>query len=82
MRFAHDYLDNQEVKREEYFLLPPSSFLPPTSYLLTRLPACSFFNNVFYKGVPKHPKVVRVRATYLKVCTKYHKIYIKRHIRY
>ena len=35
MRFAHDYLDNQEVKREEYFLLP-------TSYLLTRLPACSF----------------------------------------
>ena len=57
MRFAHDYLDNQEVKKEEYFLLP-------TSYLLTRLPACSFFNNVFYKGVPKHPKVVRSRATY------------------
>ena len=23
MRFAHDYLDNQEVKREKYFLPPP-----------------------------------------------------------
>ena len=73
MRFAHDYLDNQEVKREEYFLLPTSS-------LLTRLPACSFFNNVFYKGVPKYPKVVRLRATFLKVCTKYHKIRMKHHI--
>ena len=43
MRFAHDYLDNQEVKREEYFLLP-------TSYLLTGLPACSFSITSSIKG--------------------------------
>ena len=42
MRFAHDYLDNQEVKSEKHFLPPTSSlsgarekyFLPPTSYFL------------------------------------------------
>ena len=42
MRFAHDYLDNQEVKREKYLLSPisyllstTSYLLPPTSYLLS-----------------------------------------------
>ena len=71
MRFAHDYLDNQEVKREEYFLLPTSS-------LLTRLPACSFFNNVFYKGVPNRRKVVRLRATFGIVCIKNHVSHCKK----
>ena len=43
MRFAHDYLDNQEVKSEKHFLPPTSYFLligcerktRPPSYLLT-----------------------------------------------
>ena len=52
------------MKREKYFLLP-------TSYLL-------LFNNVFYKGVPNRQKVVRLRATFEKVCTKNHVSYCKK----
>ena len=31
MRFAHDYLDNQEVKREKS-LLPPTTYFLPAPY--------------------------------------------------
>ena len=56
------------MRSEKYFLLP-------TSYLL-------LFNNVFYKGVPKHPKVVRLHATFYENCTKHHKTCIKNHVRH
>ena len=46
MRFAHDYLDNQEVKREKYFLLPTSYFLPPPSSLDSLLASFSITSSI------------------------------------